>query len=100
MISSVVTSDRLYRSSIVLRRVAYTDATPASTSVSLPNALAGVRASFGTSVRFVQALNTIGAGAHSRKTPAVIRPIDLGMKVRISLIARIGRRESGSIGVR
>src|SRR5678815_6177490 len=100
MISSVDTSARLYRASIMLRSCAYTDATPARTSGSFLNALFGVSASCGTSVRFVQALNTIGAGAQSRKTPTVIRPIDLEKRFRISLMARKVGRESGSIGVR
>src|SRR5690349_20983273 len=100
MISSVVISDRLYRSSIVVRRLAYTDATPASTSASVWNALVGVSASCGTSVRFVQPLKMIGAGPQSSSAPRVIRPIDREKIFLICLVTRDCRRKSGAIGAR
>src|SRR6476660_7494350 len=100
MISSVVISDRLYRSSIVVRRLAYTDATPASTSASVWNALVGVNASCGTSVRLVQPLKMIGAGPQSSSAPRVIRPIDQEKIFLICLVTRDCRRKSGAIGAR
>ena len=72
----------------MLRRLAYTDATPASTSASVWNALSGVSASCGTSVRFVQPLKMIGAGAQSSSAPSGHPADRLGEVDRICFMTR------------